>query len=394
MARSASILFGVDVFINLYEKYKNKKIALVTNNAATTTVLELSKIALLKNGFNIIKLFSPEHGISSQGEDGIYQQNQKDEHTGLPVVSLYADKLMPDEKDMAGVDLIVFDLPDIGCRFYTYQWTLSYIMEACAKYNKPLIVLDRPNPISGNLSLAEGPLLDEINCSSFIGRWSIPLRHSLTIGELSNYWNKQRGLNIDLTVVPVKGWQRNLFYDDLNIPFVPTSPGIPDFTTALLYPGMGLLEGINVSEGRGTATPFKICGAPWTDAATLSNKFNQLDLPGVNSIPVSFVPGWGKYEKQTCNGIELILTDKNNFSPAKTGLSLINLLMDIYPQKILPYRYKTVANPTGENHLDKLTGIKNSWGKLSLPVPEFKLSLSLLQDTGNWKDDVKDFLLY
>ena len=394
MAATNEILFGADVFIKKNALYKNKKIGLVTNNAGTTVHLELSRIAFINTGFNIVKLFSPEHGITSQGEDGIFQQNKTDEWTGLPVISLYADKLMPDENDLNDIDVIIFDLPDIGCRFYTYQWTLSYIMEACAKYNKPLIVLDRPNPLSGNLLLAEGPMLDKINCSSFIGRWDIPLRHSLTIGELSNYWNKERRLNIDLTVIPAEGWQRNQFYDELDISFVPTSPGIPDFTTALLYPGIGLLEGINVSEGRGTAMPFKICGAPFTDAIKLSKEFNQLNLPGIKSQPTSFIPAWGKYKKQTCNGLKFVITDKKELWPVKTGLSLLNLLINLYPKNISQHLFKTVANPSGENHLDKLIGVKNSWEILSVTVPEFQLQIKNLVSTEGWATDVKPFLIY
>lgn len=394
MSETSGILLGIDELVKLKEPYANQRIGFVTNDAAKTTKLELSRVALLKNGFNLIKLFSPEHGISSQGEDGVFQQDQQDELTHLPITSLYADKLTPAEKDVAGIDLIVFDLPDVGCRFYTYQWTLSYIMETCANYNKPLLILDRPNPLSGNLSLAEGPLLDEINCSSFIGRWNIPLRHSLTMGELALYWNKERGLNIDLTVIPVKGWQRELFFDELEIPFVPTSPAITDFETVLLYPGMGLLEGINVSEGRGTDRPFKICGAPFIDETILCERFNEFQLSGVQSTPVSFIPSWSKYENQICKGIELSVTDKHSFRPVKTGLSLINCLMNQYPAEIKTHLYKTVANPTGENHLDKLTGIKHCWLLLQKPVPEFQQQLNEITAIGDWKNKINSFLLY
>lgn len=394
MAFKEAILYGIDLFINQKNNFNNKRIGLVTNNAATTVLQDLSRIALLKAGFTITKFFSPEHGISATGEDGVFQQNHTDELTGLPVISLYAGKLIPNEQDLSTIDILVFDLSDIGCRFYTYQWTLSYIMEACNRYNKPLIVLDRPNPLNGNLSLSEGPMLDEQYCSSFIGRWDIPVRHSLTIGELAGYWNKARQLNIDLTVITCKGWNRNLFFDDLNIPFVPTSPAITDFETALLYPGTGLLEGINVSEGRGTKTPFKICGAPFIDAVVLNNTFNKLELPGIKSKSVSFVPLWSKYENQTCHGIELTITGKQIFKPVQTGLLLINLLMNLYPEQLKPHLYKTVANPGGENHLDKLTGIKNSWGLLSVTAVNFKNEIRSMTKTENWAAAVKDFLLY
>jgi uncharacterized protein YbbC (DUF1343 family) len=394
MSTKSAISAGIDEFINQKGSYTAYRLGLITNDAAQTTRQELSRIALLKNGFNVIKLFSPEHGISSLGEDGVYQKDQLDALTGLPVISLYANKLMPDANDLAAIDLLVFDLPDIGCRFYTYQWTLSYIMEACAIYNKPLVVLDRPNPLSGNLSMAEGPLLDEAHCSSFIGRWSIPLRHSLTMGELALYWNQQRRMNLEITVIPVKGWQRNYFYDDLTIPFVPTSPAITDFSTALLYPGTGLLEGVNISEGRGTSQPFKIGGAPFINGEILSEQFNQLNLPGVHVKPASFIPLWSKYANELCKGIELVVTDKHNFKPVRTGLSLLNCLMNLYPHEVKPHLYKTVANPSGADHLDKLTGIANTWLLLHQPVNKFHQQLSSITSIQNWKEQVQPYLLY
>lgn len=394
MGRKTSIKFGVDILLEKKGEYNQKRIGLVTNDAAYTATQELSRLVLLKSGFNIIKLFSPEHGISAKGEDGTFQNDQYDDVTGLPIISLYADKLKPTKDDLDDIEMMLFDLPDIGCRFYTYQWTLSYIMEACAAFNKPLVVLDRPNPLSGNLSLAEGPVLDEINCSSFIGRWNIPIRHSLTIGELACYWNTERGINADLEVIKINGWERNLFYDELTIPFVPTSPAISDFITALLYPGTGLLESITINEGRGTRSPFKICGAPFINAGVLSEEFNKIGLQGIKSVPISFIPEWSKYETQTCYGIELIITDKNSFKPVKTGLSLINLLLNLYPQQIKPHLYITIANPSGKNHLDKLTGLKSIWKVLSKPVDAFQKQINDLTSTNNWIEKIKPFLLY
>lgn len=394
MATARHIGFGIDFFLQHARQYQKEKIGFVTNDAAKTAQLKSSRLAMMEAGLSIVRLFSPEHGINAAGEDGSYQAHQTDKLTGLPIVSLYGDKLLPDENDIKDIDVLVFDLPDAGCRFYTYQWTLSYIMEACSRYNKPLIVLDRPNPISGILSLAEGPMLDEMNCRSFIGRWNIPLRHSLTMGELAAYWNKTRAFHIDLTVMPVQGWSRNLFFDDLAVPFVPPSPGIPDFETALVYPGMGLLEGINVSEGRGTNSPFKICGAPWINAEKFCTSLNHLQLPGFIATPVEFIPDTGKYQHLKCLGARITITDKFIFRPVLTGMSLINLLMNLYPEKIEPHLYKTVANPSGENHLDKLTGINKSWNVLQQPVKHFQSIINHYTHDNNWTDKIKPFLLY
>jgi len=390
MLVAANVLFGIDRYLE--KKPGSESIALVTNDAATTSSLIPCRIALLKAGFNVVKLFSPEHGISAQGEDGAFQSDIKDAITGLPVISLYGEKLSPSEEDLRDVDIVLFDLPDVGCRFYTYQWTLSYIMQACLKYKKRLLVADRPNPLSGNIELIEGPML-EPSCESFIGRWNIPLRHSCTIGELSLLWKQQHCADLDLDVIPVKGWSRDLFFDDLPIPFVPTSPGIPDFSNALLYPGTGLLEGINISEGRGTTLPFRICGAPWIKGGQLSDAFNRLQIPGVISMPYSFQPGSGKYVGEYCNGIMLHVINKQLFHPVKTGWLLMKLMVDHYPEKIQPHLYKTRANPSGEVHLDKLLGIKNSFAALQ-DRNLFDESIKKINDVGNWRKIIEPFLLY
>ena len=204
-----SVLFGIDHLLQLSAiEWKHSRIGLVTNEAATTHAMEPTRLVLQKAGFNIRKLFSPEHGLNVKGADGAPMLNGVDELTDLPVISLYGQKLAPDQTDMEDLDCLVFDVPDAGVRFYTYLWTLSYLLEACARYQKPLIVLDRPNPISGLADLQEGPFLDEI-CASFIGRWNIPLRHSCTLGELALYFNANRGIKANITVIPCQGWNRS-----------------------------------------------------------------------------------------------------------------------------------------------------------------------------------------
>jgi uncharacterized protein YbbC (DUF1343 family) len=337
---------------------------LVTNNAATTYTGILSRLALLNAGFSIIKLFSPEHGLSAVGADGSFQKNSTDSITGLPVISLYSDKLAPDEMDLADIDSVFYDIPDIGCRFYTYLWTMTYVMEACARYQKSFVVPDRPNPIGGNFQMTEGPLLDETTCSSFIGRWNIPVKHSCTLGELAKYFNTLKSIDCDLEVVPAQNWQRNKTILENSWFFVPPSPAIKDTETALFYPGMGLLEGINVNEGRGTDTPFKIFGAPWINATHLQEEFALLNLPGVTTHAKSYIPNDGLYAKIVCYGLAMHITDYQRFFPVYMVYQLLRVVMQLYPDQCKEKLYITNANPSGTQHLDKLTGMLNAFNKI------------------------------
>ena len=382
-------LFGIDKFLQQSSGYKNKRIGLVTNNAATTSDGELSRLALLKEGFSIVKLFSPEHGLDARGADGSFQDNITDKLTGLPVRSLYGESLAPAENDLADMDIIVFDIPDVGSRFYTYLWTMTHALEACSAFSKPLIILDRPNPIGGNLELAEGPMLDEENCSSFIGRWNIPIRHSCTLGELAGYFVNTKRLEIDLTVIKVENWNRNETAPNNNWNFIPTSPAIKNIETALIYPGMGLMEGINVNEGRGTDFPFKIIGAPWINSEKLVQNFQSLSLPGISGQEYSYPATDSLYKNEFCKGMKLVLKDTKVLKPVLTGLEMIRLLSSLFPESCHEKRYPTRANPTGENHLDKLTGVLHSFEKIKSGeiMEEYKKG-------EGWKEKITPFLLY
>ena len=378
------VIPGIDVFIQDPEVNKNSRFAIVTNNAAFISGRILSRLALAEKRFNLVKIFSPEHGISVKGEDGVYQKDAIDIKTALPIISLYGDRLMPTEEDFKDIDIVLFDIPDVGCRFYTYLWTMTYVMEACAKYNKQLIILDRPNPIGGNLEMAEGPILDEKNCTSFIGRWSIPIRHSCTLGELANYFSNKKVKGLDLRIVQVKNWDRDRISND----FYPTSPAIQNILTALVYPGMGLLEGINVNEGRGTDKPFMQFGAPWINAEELQMELKNKNVTGLDLKPCSFIPADSLYKNETCYGLELNLTDINKFRPVAFGIDLISVLLKLYPQWIKERAYITNANPSGDGHLDKLLGIKN--------VFEILKDVKTIQTDSSktWLSEISSFLLY
>jgi len=378
------VIPGIDVFLQDPKVNKNSRFAMVTNNAAFTSDRILSRLTLVNKGYNLIKLFSPEHGISVRGVDGSYQKDAVDIKTALPIISLYGDRLMPTEEDLEDVDIVLFDIPDVGCRFYTYLWTMTYVMEACAKYNKQLIILDRPNPISGNLEMAEGPMLDEKACASFIGRWSIPIRHSCTLGELANYFSNKKVKGLDLKIIRVKNWDRYRIEND----FYPTSPAIKNILTALVYPGMGLLEGINVNEGRGTDNPFIQFGAPWINGEELHAELNKRNYLGIEMKPCFYVPIDSLYKDETCNGLELKLTEADNFHPLAFGIDLISVLFKLYPYQIKERSYVTNANPTGGAHLDKLLGIKNAFEL-------FRSNASIETDVSEyWPEEMARYLLY
>ncbi|SMC91618.1 exo-beta-N-acetylmuramidase NamZ family protein [Pedobacter nyackensis] len=385
------VRFGADVLIAQNPDWKKQRIALVTNTAATTNQYEPVSLALLKAGFNLVKLFSPEHGFNAKGADGVKMQDGVDQATQLPVISLYGDHFSPTKTDLQDVDRIMFDIPDVGVRFYTYLWTLTYVLQASADYNKPLIILDRPNPISGNLELCEGPMLNEQYCSSFIGRWNIPLRHSCTLAELALFFNTTKNINADLTVIQCENWDRNKFQPEWDMDFLPTSPAIRNINAAMLYPGLGLLEATNISEGRGTSMPFEIAASPWMNDLD----FLEEEKPdGVRLESIRLKPNEGKYASQDCLGVQFTLKEYDHFKSVYHGLLLIKLIKDHYPAYFKWSTYPTNVNPEGTGHLDKLLGLPQSEAFFELPVAKFKATMIKACDATEWPGIIKPYLLY
>lgn len=382
------VICGIDKLDCFSANEKKLRWGLVTNEVALTASGERSRVHLKQSGFQLIRLFSPEHGLYAIGADGEKQLDGRDEITGLPIISLYGEKMAPDAADLADLDAVLFDIPDVGCRFYTYLWTLTYIMEACAREQKKLIVLDRPNPIGGELELAEGPMLDEVNCSSFIGRWSIPVRHSCTMGELAGYFQSTRLPELDLQVFPIQNWNRLNGAAEAGWSFIPTSPAIRDLETAHLYPGTGLLEAVYINEGRGTDRPFTQCGAPWINGALFAGAFNQLGLSGVQASAITYNPDSGIYTGEACGGIQFQVTQAGIFHPVHMGIELIRLLWNLYPEHLIERNYYTAANPTGTRHLDKLLGVPDAFNRL-------KAGEGFCTDVvADWNKAIADFLLY
>lgn len=387
------IRYGIDILLEQQPKWKTSSIGFITNDAATTHNGVPSRKALLQAGFKIIKLFSPEHGLDIAGVDGYAIEDVTDILTGLPVISLYGKRMIPTEVDLANIDILLFDIPDVGSRFYTYLWTMSYMIEAAAHYSKSLVILDRPNPISGNLQLAEGPMLD-IATASFLGRWPLPLRHSCTLGELAIYFNTTQKLEAHLEVITCLGWNRDMFQPDWHLPFVSTSPAIKCFESMLFYPGICLLEATNVNEGRGTSFPFCMIGAPWMDGEAVATAFNQLEQKGVRATGISYTPIEGKYKHELCHGIKLEASLPNAIRPAMIGFLLIKIIMTMYPTQFSWKPYPTNVNPEGTLHLDKLLGITNSESIFNLSFPIFVDKIKQLTQINEWSQQISNYLLY
>lgn len=387
------VFFGVDRLLAQHPHWKNESLGLLTNHAATTREGTPAREALLRHGFGLQVIFSPEHGLDVQGADGAAMEDGKDWLTGLPVKSLYRQSFAPDRDDVKSLDRIIFDVPDVGARFYTYLWSLTYLMEACATAGKPLVVLDRPNPISGLLELAEGPMLEEEQ-SSFIGRWPIPIRHSCTLGELALYFNATFKIGVDLEVIACSGWERSQFQPNWGTPFVATSPAIRQFEAMVLYPGLCLLEATNICEGRGTSLPFMQFGAPWMDGSRVAKTLYDLSLDDVSLEPVRFTPDAGKLAGIACNGVRCYLTDTPHFQPVYWGLLLIKIIKDLYPNDFCWATYPTLANPSGTNHLNKLLGIPNSEAIFNLPMPAFLSTITRFTQVQTWNNRISNYLLY
>ncbi|KAA3631893.1 MAG: DUF1343 domain-containing protein [Bacteroidetes bacterium] len=374
-----SVSLGVDEFLKKEIPDSQSSWGLVTSDACKTSRGSMVRMELLQHGYNIKYLFSPEHGLSSKGIDGAWQPDQIDPLTRLPVYSLYGNRLKPMQEILRELDGVIFDLPDIGVRFYTYIWTMSLVMESCDASGKTLIILDRPNPLSGQLNLAEGPMLDEKNLSSFLGRWSIPIRHNLTIGELAKFWKKERNLsNLNLKVIPCTGWKRSMYLEDTGLPFYPPSPAITQMETILTYPALCFLEGTNLNEGRGTDLPFRQFGAPWLDSSKFMEILKDYSFPGVNFKAVSFLPKSGRYAKKYCHGAQMIISNRSDYRPIQTGIKLIALLNLHYPNHFEWADYPTLVNETGARHIDLLLGNTDLVMKIEQDPK------SLIKEAGEW----------
>jgi uncharacterized protein YbbC (DUF1343 family) len=258
-------------------------------------------------------------------------RTSRDAATGVPVYSVYGDtdaKRRPTAEELADVDAIVYDIQDAGVRFYTYESTLGYFLEAAAKSGKEMFVLDRPNPIGG--AYVQGPIADA-GSESFVSYWQIPVRHGLTVGELAGLFNGERSIGARLTVVPMQGWMRGDWFDSTGIAWINPSPNLRSLTQATLYPGIGMIETTNISVGRGTDTPFELVGAPWIDAHDLAAYLNARQVDGVRFVPVNFTPAASEYANQRCGGVNIVVTERDSLDAPELGLEIASALQQLYP---------------------------------------------------------------
>ncbi len=347
-----AVLFGIDVLLSQrLDLIAGRRVGLISNASGVTSDLMNPVNALLcEPGVQLVALFGPEHGFSASAADGARVDSGVDAHTGLPVFSLYDEVRKPTADMLDGLDVLIFNIQSVGVRFYTYITTLLYTMQAAAEHGLTYIVCDRPNPIGGEV--LEGPVLEQ-GFESFVGPGPLPLRHGMTVGELARLYNEAWGVGCDLTVVPCAGWKRRMWYEDTRLPWVPPSPAMPWPETAIVYPGTCLIEGTNLSEGRGTTLPFHLVGAPWIDGQRLSEALNQLDLPGVHFHAVTFQPTADKWAGQRCGGVQLHVIDRLAFRPVSAGLQLLAIIRTLYPERLT---YRESSRERDCPYIDLLAG--------------------------------------
>ncbi len=347
-----TVRIGLEVLLtrrrNLIE---GRRVGLVASPSSVDSQL-ISSVERLStsDGVRLAALFGPEHGLRGAAQAGQHVTTEVDPLTGLTVYSLYGDTHQPTPDMLRDVEVLVFDLQDGGVRFYTYLSTLAYVMQAAAAHHLPLVVLDRPAFING--VTVEGPVLDPAY-QSFVGLYPLPIRYGMTAGEMARLLNDTFGIGCDLTVVEMDGWQRGLWFDQTGLPFVPPSPNLPTLAALTVYPGMCLVEGTNLSEGRGTTRPFEYTGAPWIEAEAFARRLNALNLPGARFRPVYFVPTFSKYQGELCAGVHLYVTDRDTFRPVETALHLLALVKAMYPDQ---FAWRAPWTDGGHYPIDLLSG--------------------------------------
>jgi uncharacterized protein YbbC (DUF1343 family) len=366
-SRTQPALNGIDVLMkNNFAPLQGKRIGLITNHTGQDRDRHPT-IDLLKDapGVTLVKLFSPEHGIRGVADEKL--GDSKDEKTGLPVISLYGETRKPKPEQLQDLDALVYDIQDIGCRFYTYPSTMGLALEAAAENGKKIFVLDRVNPITG--TMMDGPVLAEK--PTFVGFYAVPLRHGMTLGELARMYNAEQNLKADLTVIEIERWRREEWFDETGLPWTNPSPNMRSLKAAILYPGIGLLESA-LSVGRGTDTPFEVIGAPYVDDVRLAEELNRAELPGVTFVPIRFTPTYSVHKGTNCGGVYIMLNDRDRCNVVDVGLQMVKTLFRLYPDDFKPDKIKHLLL-----HPPTLAAIK-----ADKPLSEIRAA---------WKSDLNEF---
>ncbi len=351
---------GADVLVEANcEALNGRRVALITNQTGLVDGEHLADRLHRAGNVTLTAILGPEHGFRGTVEAGLAVQDGIDQKTGVRIHSLYGKTRKPTRKMLAGSDVLVFDIQDIGARFYTYISTMGNAMQAAASEGKRFVVLDRPNPINGRD--VAGPMLDE-GKESFVGFHSLPVRHGMTIGELAKMFQTELELDLKLDVIRCEGWDRNTLWDATHLMWVNPSPNMRNLTQALLYPGIGLLETTNLSVGRGTDTPFEIIGAPWIDCRRLAASLNAEKHRGVTFIPIEFTPSSSKFSGELCQGINVVITDRSAFEPLEVGFAVARQLRTLFPEEWQTDNYnRLLCN-------DEVLGLVNSQSTLKTVI--------------------------
>ena len=341
--------------------------------------------------FELVSLFGPQHGARGEKQDNMIESEYyRDPDTGLPVHSLYGRTRRPEGEMLRDLDVLIYDLQDVGTRVYTFIHTMAHCMQACAECRKPMVIADRPNPIGG--VQVEGDLLDRAY-RSFVGLYPIPMRHGMTVGELALLFNKEFGIGCDLAVVPMRGWRRSMWFDQTGLPWVQPSPNLPTLDSALVYPGMVLVEGTTLSEGRGATRPFEYVGAPYIRPGELASRLNSLGLPGVTFRPAYFEPTFQKWSGAMCGGVQLHVLDRNSFEPYLTGITVISVIKSRYADSFAwrqpPYEYEYEKLP-----IEILCGGRKVPGLIERGAAPAEIRESWREDVGSFRRQRAPYLLY
>jgi uncharacterized protein YbbC (DUF1343 family) len=369
--RAVKVESGVDSLREEnFKRMKGHKVGLICNHSAlSSTKKHLFDLMRKSDNVELVALFAPEHGFRGVAERQI--QHGKEEKTGIPIYSLYGETLRPTPEMLKGIDLLVFDIQDIGTRFYTYIATLAMCMEEAARHNIKFMVLDRPNPIGG--LYVDGPIQDPDLFGGFTAYFPMPVVHGMTVGELALMFNDFYGIQCDLEVVKMKGWKRSMYFDETGLPWVNPSPNIRNVTEELLYPGFAMTEGANVSVGRGTPTPFEVYGAPWINAEELTREMQSRQIPGLAFEAISFTPDASTYQGQQCNGFHVTITDREALKVVPAGIHFIDALYKLYPKD---YEIDKIRPLVGQQAIIDMIKARKS-------VDDIVLS---------WQDDLKRFI--
>ena len=390
---SARVRLGVQELLeDQIELIRGQRVALVGNQASVLPdYRHIVDVFAARDEFEVTALFGPQHGIRGDVQDNMIEtEHSTDPRTGLPVYSLYSETREPTEEMLREIDTIVFDMQDVGCRIYTFAYTMANCMRAAAKYGKRVVVCDRPNPITG--IGVEGNVTEKA-FTSFVGQFEIPTRHGMTLGELARLFNDHFGLGCDLEVVKMQGWRREMWFEESGLPWVLPSPNIPTVDTCVVFPATVHLEGTELSEGRGTTKVFELNGAPFIDPYKWAAALRDYDFPGVAFRECHFQPTFQKWARQTCGGVQLHVTDRNAFTPVVVGVAMVKTAYDLYPDQFEwkrdAYEYEFDKNPfdvvSGTDTIRKgiesgasLRQITDSWSERSSAFAEVR----------------KEFLLY